>query len=210
MSDNEITHLPERQTAEAPAGTPTSSPTTETLLDRALALATEAHAPQLRKGTTLPYITHPVAVARLVADFGGDAELQAAALLHDVLEDAGEHYAERIGALGPRVLAIVQACSDGVAGAKGPWRERKETYLAHLETASDDTLLVSACDKLHNVQSIAADLAEVGLAVFKRFNAPRGDVLWYYGALADVFARRGAAPAAAIRETLAGILAQVE
>jgi (p)ppGpp synthase/HD superfamily hydrolase len=60
------------------------------------------------------YITHPVAVAGLVAQHGGDEDLQIAALLHDVLEDGRAHYAARIGEqFGPRVLAIVEACTDG-------------------------------------------------------------------------------------------------
>ncbi|MBI3148095.1 MAG: HD domain-containing protein [Betaproteobacteria bacterium] len=63
---------------------------------QAIAFAALAHEGQTRKGTGIPYITHPVAVAGLVARYGGDDELQIAALLHDVLEDAGEHWAPRI------------------------------------------------------------------------------------------------------------------
>ena len=55
----------------------------------ALSLAARAHEGQSRKGTPIPYITHPVAVAGLVAQFGGDEDQQIAALLHDVLEDGG-------------------------------------------------------------------------------------------------------------------------
>jgi len=52
-----------------------------------LKFATEAHGEQTRKYTGLPYITHPVSVAERVRLQGGDLNQQAAALLHDVLED---------------------------------------------------------------------------------------------------------------------------
>lgn len=63
---------------------------------KALALAARAHEGQVRKGTSIPDITHPVAVAALVAQYGGDEDQQIAALLHDVLEDGGAHFAAEI------------------------------------------------------------------------------------------------------------------
>jgi (p)ppGpp synthase/HD superfamily hydrolase len=173
-----------------------------TKFTQALNLAAEAHEVQKRKGTGIPYITHPVAVAGLVARYGGDEDQQIGALLHDVLEDAGEEWAPRIAEFGERVLAIVRACTDGTpdaSGQKAPWRERKEAYLAHLADATDDALLVSACDKLHNIQAIHLDLTEIGTAVFDRFSADRASVLWYYRRLAEIFGERSVAPAIAIR-----------
>ena len=144
---------------------------------RALWLAAEAHEGQFRKGTPIPYITHPVAVAGLVAKYQGDKEQQMAGLLHDVLEDAGPEWEPLIAALGPRVLAIVRACTDGVpdpvSGKKAPWKERKTAYLEYLREESDDALLVSACDKLHNLESILLDLTEIGPEVFDRFSAEK-------------------------------------
>ena len=169
---------------------------------KAITLAAEAHEGQERKGTNIPYITHPVAVAALVARYGGDEDQQIGALLHDVLEDAGEDWALRIAEFGDRVLSIVRTCTDGtpdaVTGEKAPWRERKEAYLAHLSETSDDALLVSACDKLHNIQAIHLDLTEVGSAVFDRFTASRDETLWYYRSLAEIFSDRKIAPASAI------------
>ena len=130
----------------------------------------------LGEGTGIPYLTHPVAVAGLVARYGGDEDQQIAGLLHDVLEDAGAAWESRIAAFGPRVLAIVGGCTDGLpdsaTGQKAPWKLRKETYLAHLTQTPGDALLVSACDKLHNAESILIDLTETGPGVFDRFNPP--------------------------------------
>jgi len=160
----------------------------------AIGLAARAHEGQVRKGTGVPYVTHPVAVAALVAQYGGDEDQQIAGLLHDVLEDGGPHYAEEIERrFGPRVLRIVEACTDGVpdaTGRKRPWKERKVRYLEHLRHEPDDVLLVSGCDKLHNGRSILDDLQNIGLAVFKRFKASREETLWYYSELAKTFEER--------------------
>ena len=59
-----------------------------------LKFATEAHGEQTRKYTGLPYITHPVSVAERVRLEGGDLNQQAAALLHDVLEDTQVTHAQ--------------------------------------------------------------------------------------------------------------------
>lgn len=167
----------------------------------ALILAARAHEGQTRKGTNIPYIVHPVGVAGLVARHGGDEDLQIAALLHDVLEDGGPQFEPAIALFGPRVLDAVRSCTDGVPDANGQkpvWRTRKEQYLAHLLEASDDALLVSGCDKLYNAGAIVDDLKQIGPVVFERFTAGRDGTLWYYQAMVELFARRGAAVAEAL------------
>lgn len=135
------------------------------LLAQALAMAERAHARQFRKGTSIPYIAHPMAVASLVLDYGGTPEQGAAALLHDVIEDGGQRFAGDIERqFGGHVLAIVEACTDGTAESKAKatspaakradWKRRKLDYLARLRQESDEALLVSACDKLHNARAI--------------------------------------------------------
>lgn len=173
---------------------------------QAITLAATAHEGQLRKGTAIPYITHPVAVAGLVAQYGGDEDQQIAALLHDVLEDGGPQFAAQIGErFGPRVLAMVQACTDGVPDAQGhkaPWTERKRAYLLHLKNASEDALLVSGCDKLNNARAILDDLVTIGPSVFDRFNAKLDGAVWYYEALSHMFTERKAPMAKALADTL--------
>jgi (p)ppGpp synthase/HD superfamily hydrolase len=165
-------------------------------LSSALALAVQAHDGQVRKGTAIPYIAHPMGVASIALDFGATENQAIAALLHDVLEDGGPHYAPLIEAqFGAEVLALVQACTDGVpdaSGVKADWGERKRAYLAHLAQAPAAVLLVSGADKLHNARAIVSDLITIGPEVFKRFKAGREGTLWYYRALADVFTQRRA------------------
>lgn len=147
----------------------------------AIGIANYAHFYQTRKGTDIPYISHPLAVA---------------ALLHDAIEDGGPEYEEVIRTnFGEVILAIVKGCTDGVPdenGQKPDWWERKRAYLDHLDKASDDVLLVSGADKLHNARAILNDLLEVGEAVFDRFTAGKEGTLWYYRSLADIFSKRNA------------------
>ncbi len=184
-------------------------------ISEALALAVQAHEKQVRKGTSIPYVAHPMGVASIALEFGADEDQAIAALLHDVLEDGGPKYGPVIKErFGERVLAIVDACTDGLpdaTGKKADWAERKRVYLEHLLQASDDVLLVSGSDKLHNARAIVSDLLKIGPDVFSRFTAGRDGTLWYYRTLAEIFERRGAPMAAMLTaevvqmEQLAGV-----
>src|SRR5512135_950100 len=55
----------------------------------ALVLAHQLHADQTRKGTTIPYISHLLAVTAIVIENGGTEDEAIAALLHDAVEDQG-------------------------------------------------------------------------------------------------------------------------
>ena len=171
---------------------------------RAVNYAREAHASQTRKGTSIPYIAHLLGVASLVLDYGGDEDQAIAALLHDTIEDQGEHHgAVMRRQFGDRVADIVLACTDGTQEGKAlaqtpeakraDWVHRKRRNLAHLVEATDDALLVSGCDKLHNARAIVADLRSpnIGAKVFDRFTGKRDGTLWYYREIANVFTERG-------------------
>ena len=176
-------------------------------LSQALALAIEAHNGQFRKETTIPYIAHPMAVASIALEYGADEDQAMAALLHDAVEDGGAKYAEVIRSkFGDRVADIVNGCTDGVPdnnGIKPPWKQRKESYIAHLKSAPDDVLLVSGSDKLHNARAIVSDLQNIGVRVFDRFSSSKEQTLWYYQSLADIFKTRNTPTAKALSETVA-------
>lgn len=161
---------------------------------QALTYAAQAHDGQMRKGTDIPYIAHPIAVSALVIESGGN-EIQAiAALLHDVIEDCGGHHGPEIERrFGGKVLHIVEGLTDGVPdqnGEKPEWRVRKEAYLDHLAHTDLDTVLVSACDKVHNATAIADDHVTAGEKVFDRFSQPKAATIWYYRQLERVLAER--------------------
>jgi GTP pyrophosphokinase len=164
-----------------------------------LAFATQLHARQTRKQTDIPYISHLIGAAGLVLENGGGRDEAIAGLLHDSIEDYPKDYPGGVTALranikaefGETVLAIVEGCTDAETVPKPPWRERKAQYIAHLEEARPEVLLVSCADKLHNARAIVADLRVMGDALFARFNGGREGTLWYYESLAEVFGRRG-------------------
>ena len=175
-------------------------------LSPALALAIEAHQGQIRKSTQIPYISHPLAVASIALEFGASEDQAIAALLHDTIEDGGRKYEEVILAqFGQYVHDLVQGCTDGTpdhSGQKAPWIERKTAYLKHLQEASDEVLLVSCSDKLHNARAIVSDLINEGPSVFDRFSSTPQQTLWYYRQLATIFNNRKAPPAKALESAV--------
>lgn len=162
----------------------------------ALKYAAQEHRCQLRKGTTIPYISHLMSVSALVWENGGDEDQAIAGLLHDVIEDADPPSAvprirkEILEKFGQHVLDLVEGCTDGeqdASGEKAPWKERKESYLANLRHEPAELLLVSCCDKLHNARAILTDLITYGESFFNRFTGKKEGTLWYYRQLSNIY-----------------------
>ena len=174
------------------------------LLQKAFNQAALWHADHLRKATNIPYLTHLMDVSSLVLKYEGNSIQAAAGLLHDALEDAPDDLEALArkdwvkAELGPQVLEIVLACSDGIPNADGikpPWEERKLAYLKHLASASEATWLVSCCDKLNNAEAIVSDLENIGESLWERFSSSKEQSLWYYDQLATFFLSKNVAPA---------------
>jgi (p)ppGpp synthase/HD superfamily hydrolase len=116
-------------------------------------------------------------------------------LLHDAAEDAGgEPILTYIrNEFGEAVEQIVRENSDSITESKtekAPWRERKERYLSGIAHKSPSALLVSVCDKIHNVRALNHDSRTIGEAHWSRFNARKPDLLWYYQSLVKEFDKR--------------------
>ncbi|MBK8239985.1 MAG: HD domain-containing protein [Deltaproteobacteria bacterium] len=164
-------------------------------LGEALHLAAEAFAHTERKGSGIPYLSHLLAVTTTVMEHGGSPDQCIAAVLHDYLEDipgsSAHELAQRFGAdVARMVLALSDATQNDLdaGGAKPPWAQRKQGYLAHLRHAPADVKLISAADKLHNAGSIVRDRAVIGDAIFDRFTPTLEQTLWYYNAVCDALA----------------------
>jgi HD domain len=160
----------------------------------ALTLANRLHRDQPRKGTTIPYISHLLAVCALVLEAGGSEDEAVAAVLHDAVEDQGGRdtlslIRERFGL---NVANVVGACSDATELPKPPPIGRRQRYLATLDQDSTprSVLLVSAAHKVHNLESILTDHQECGDRLWGRFNLAAIEQLSYYRSLADVYCRR--------------------
>jgi (p)ppGpp synthase/HD superfamily hydrolase len=170
-----------------------------TRLVEAVAYAAAAHAGQVRKASSIPYLSHLLAVAAIVLEYGGDEDTAVAALLHDVVEDAGgrPRLADVRTRFGDGVADVVEGCTDAYTVPKPPWRGRKEAYIARLAGESAAVHLVSAADKLHNARSLLADHFELGPALWSRFNGGREGTLWYYRTLVGAYTK---APPPLVRE----------
>lgn len=161
-------------------------------INHALAFAAKHHDRQVRKGTRLPYLTHPANVAIILTRYGRDEDTVIAGILHDVIEDCvRENYTremleQRIGdKFGEGVLDTVLTVTQRNVDDDGndlSSEERKDDYLERLSGASESARWVCAADKLHNAGTIVADLnrtIDPG-TVWSRFNAGRGGtVRWY-------------------------------
>ncbi|MEO7429578.1 MAG: HD domain-containing protein, partial [Acidimicrobiales bacterium] len=129
-----------------------------TLITRAYLAAAEAHRGQSRRSGE-PYIQHPLAVARIVADLGLDDVTIAAALLHDAVEDTGVTLIDLDDDFGSDVTAIV----DGVTKLDRIKFDTKEAQQAAsmrkmLVAIAKDlrVLIIKLSDRLHNMRTIAA------------------------------------------------------
>ena len=176
----------------------------QTKTAQAFALAEWLHGDQYRKNSDeealkIPYLTHLIDVMSLLIQVGANDDQLIAGLLHDALEDQpvtpdGEVTSEVIERLfGSRVLELVEAATDGGGGVprdETTWRLRKQAHLGEMaEHLKSDpaALLVPRADKLANGQAIVNDLHHVGPVVWKRFNAERDEVIWYYTSALAVF-----------------------
>jgi (p)ppGpp synthase/HD superfamily hydrolase len=153
--------------------------------DEAFLYASRLHAAQTRKGSSIPYVSHLMAVAALVLEYGGGEDQAIGALLHDAVEDQGGEPTrqEILKLFGPRVTQIVDGCTDSDQEPKPPWRPRKEEFLIELRRQPAAIRLVVACDKLHNARAMVRDYRVFGEAIWSRFTGRRDGTLWYYRAL---------------------------
>lgn len=137
-------------------------------INHALAFAAKHHDQQVRKGTRLPYATHPANVAIILTRYGRDDQTVVAGVLHDVVEDCvREGYtadmlqrrvADKFGRdVLDTVLMVTHRRLDD-SGVELSHDDRRDDQLARLAGASESARWVCAADKLHDAGSILADL----------------------------------------------------
>ena len=131
-------------------------------LRRAWAVGAAAHAGQTRKSGE-PYITHPVAVAQVLAEQGLDVETLVAAILHDTIEDTPLSRQDLAAQFGETVAELV----DGVTKLdKLRFADRQEaaaeSFRKMLLAMSRDlrVILIKLADRLHNMRTLGAQSAE--------------------------------------------------
>lgn len=123
------------------------------VVERAYVVAKAAHEGQLRKSGD-PYITHPVAVAEILVEFGLDPATIAAALLHDTVEDT-EYTPERLRVdFGDEVANLVEGVTKLDRLTYGPTAEAETVRKMVVAMAKDiRVLVIKLADRLHNART---------------------------------------------------------
>ena len=153
-------------------------------IKKAIQFAARKHHGQMRaEKEPLPYVTHLFSVALLVAEDGAPDDTVTAALLHDTLEDTDTTREEIATTFNEHVAELVEAVSEikEKDGKKIEWRVRKEHYLARIERASDEALLISLADKIDNIESKIEAFGKEGVAVHVHWKQPSEAYLWFHG-----------------------------
>nr|WP_052329411.1 bifunctional (p)ppGpp synthetase/guanosine-3',5'-bis(diphosphate) 3'-pyrophosphohydrolase [Dyella ginsengisoli] len=125
---------------------------------RAFRVGAHAHAGQARKSGE-PYITHPVAVAGILAELGLDAETIIAAILHDTLEDTQLSRVELAGEFGETVAELVDGVTKLDKMKFGSRQEADaESFRKMLLAMARDirVILIKLADRLHNMRTLGA------------------------------------------------------
>ncbi len=125
---------------------------------RAFQVGAQAHEGQTRKSGE-PYITHPVAVAGILAELGMDAETIIAAILHDTLEDTALSRSALAGEFGEVVAELVDGVTKLDKMRFGSRQEADaESFRKMLLAMARDlrVILIKLADRLHNMRTLGA------------------------------------------------------
>ncbi|WP_454044004.1 RelA/SpoT family protein [Cellulosimicrobium sp. Marseille-Q8652] len=123
------------------------------VIERAYATAERAHRGQLRKSGD-PYITHPVAVATILADLGFDGSTLAAALLHDTVEDTEYSLDQLRGEYGDEIAMLVDGVTKLDKVTYGDAAQAETVRKMVVAMARDiRVLVIKLADRLHNART---------------------------------------------------------
>ena len=128
----------------------------KTLLYKAYCYAAKAHEGQTRKDGS-PYITHPLAVANIVADLKLDTDALCAALLHDCIEDTKSTHEDISREFSPTIADLVEGVTKLTRINYVSMEEKQmENLRKMLMAMSKDirVILVKLCDRLHNMRTM--------------------------------------------------------
>lgn len=153
-----------------------------TLVSDAACFAAMAHDGTFRKGTDIPYITHPMETAAIAASITSDEEILAAALLHDVIEDCGVTRKELEARFGARVAALVANETQKAEGdPRRTWVSRKRMAIEQMAKGDRAMKIIALGDKLSNMRAIHRDYDLNHDAMFFRFHQHDKRLhAWYY------------------------------
>jgi myo-inositol-1(or 4)-monophosphatase len=160
------------------------------LVTKATIFAVKAHDGMKRKTNKNPYILHPMETASIVGTMSESQELIAAALLHDVVEDAGVTLQQLELEFGKRVAELVLSETENkreALPACATWEVRKQEAVDLLKKTTDtDIKKLYLSDKLSNMRSFYREWRLLGDDMWQKFNQKNKEKQeWYYRAIAE-------------------------
>lgn len=162
------------------------------MIQKAIDLANKAHSGQMRKGSNVPYILHPMEATTIVHSIIKqmnnfyDEELLTATMLHDILEDTETTEEYLMKEFPERVVYLVKSQSEN---KEKSWKERKQHTIDYLNNTQDWSVkIICLADKLSNIRDIARDYKQLDEVLWERFNEKRkSEHGWYYKSLLASF-----------------------
>lgn len=170
------------------------------LVSEAMIFSVKAHDGMIRKKEKTPYILHPMEAAAIVGSITNDPEVIAAAVLHDVVEDAGVTLKELEELFGEKVASLVDSETEDKRKdlpSSATWQIRKEEAIQLLNQTEDmNVKILYLGDKLANMRSLYRDWLKEGNALWECFNE-KDPVKqhWYYRSIADATVELSHTPA---------------
>lgn len=158
-------------------------------VEKAYQFAAKAHKNMKRKGTDIPYYTHPMEVGYYALLLSHKSDVVAAAVMHDVVEDTKYTLDDIKERFGEHIADLVSSESENkredMPKAES-WHIRKKEFLEHLEVASIEAKMIALADKLANVKAIKRDWEAIGDEIWNRFNVkdPKQHA-WYHFSIAE-------------------------
>lgn len=162
----------------------------QSLIKSAIDYATRAHAGQTRKGSNTSYIEHPLEVAEIANTMTNDAEVLAAAVLHDTVEDTVTSIEDIRERFGQRVAKLVASDTENKCEnlpAEETWNIRKQETIERLSRTNDlSEKIIVLADKLSNMRQLADDYRQNGDKVWEQFHQKNKDrQAWYYKSILE-------------------------
>jgi len=162
-------------------------------IEQALRAATILHKDQVRKGSVpMPYVSHLFAVAMIAVDYTKDEDVLIGALLHDTLEDTDYTSAELETDFGGKVREIVEALTEPKNTPEKPltWKQIKEHYAKGLRKAPQESLIICAADKIHNMRAMVEEYYDDHPRFMKEFTGSLEDRITVYQEISNALNRR--------------------
>lgn len=158
-------------------------------LERAIQKAVLVHRDQVRRTPDeMPYISHLFSVFALLLTYTRDEDTLIAGLLHDSIEDTDYTFEELERDFGKEVRDIVAGVTEEKEkdGEGLPWLERKRGNLENLRKSGQKSMLISAVDKIYNLNALVSDSKLYGDSMWDFLSPGADEKLWFHREVIDI------------------------